>query len=128
MNEDANVKLIRELRAEIDRLRASLDIDSIDLIDPNTRKKLAVKEAQERHLTEEWTEKWKEAAKILDEHKALALKQTGRFNLLNTAKEVIYFCHYVIEFGFKREEALENSYWNLVIFLDQMVLRAFLSI
>ena len=27
--------------------------------------------------TEEWTEKWKEAAKILDEHKALALKQTG---------------------------------------------------
>ena len=46
-------------------------------IKSNTAKKLAVKEAQERHLTEEWTEKWKEAAKILDEHKALALKQTG---------------------------------------------------
>ena len=80
VNEDPNVKLIRELRAEIDRLRTSLttELDS-DLIDPNTRQKLAVKEAQERHLTEEWTEKWKEAAKILDEHKALALKQTGMF-------------------------------------------------
>ena len=74
VNEDPNVKLIRELRAEIERLRCNLDVDSID---PNARKKLAVKEAQERHLTEEWTEKWKEAAKILDEHKALALKQTG---------------------------------------------------
>lgn len=79
VNEDPNVKLIRELRAEIDRLRTSLTTESsVDLIDPNAaRKKLAVKEAQERHLTEEWTEKWKEAAKILDEHKALALKATG---------------------------------------------------
>ena len=81
VNEDPNVKLIRELRAEIERLRTSLTTDGLDsdLIDPNTRQKLAVKEAQERHLTEEWTEKWKEAAKILDEHKALALKQTGMF-------------------------------------------------
>ncbi len=83
VNEDPNVKLIRELRAEIERLRASLtidgEVDEEQLIDPSsTRQKLAVKEAQERHLTEEWTEKWKEAAKILDEHKALALKQTGK--------------------------------------------------
>jgi kinesin family protein 16B len=77
VNEDSNVKLIRELRAEIDRLRTTLTSDPVDLIDPNTRRQLAVKEAQERHLTQEWTEKWKEAAKILDEHKALALKQTG---------------------------------------------------
>lgn len=76
VNEDANVKLIRELRDEIDRLRASLNVN-LDMVDPNAMKKLAVKEAQERHLTEEWTEKWKVAAKILDEHKALALKQTG---------------------------------------------------
>ena len=79
VNEDPNVKLIRELRNEIDRLRASLTTD-LDSNDPNNNlaKKLAVKEAHERELTLEWTEKWKEAAKILDEHKALALKQTGR--------------------------------------------------
>ena len=77
VNEDPNVKLIRELRAEIDRLRSSITTN-VDFIDPNARKTLAVKEAQERHLTEEWTEKWKVAAKILDEHKALALKQTGK--------------------------------------------------
>ena len=77
VNEDPNVKLIRELRAEIERLRTSLGTDFDSNVDPSTAKKLAVKEAQERHLTEEWTEKWKEAAKILDEHKALALKQTG---------------------------------------------------
>ena len=73
------MKLIRELRNEIDRLRASLTTD-LDSSDPNNNlaKKLAVKEAHERELTLEWTEKWKEAAKILDEHKALALKQTGR--------------------------------------------------
>ena len=73
------MKLIRELRNEIDRLRASLTTD-LDSNDPNNNlaKKLAVKEAHERELTLEWTEKWKEAAKILDEHKALALKQTGR--------------------------------------------------
>ena len=91
VNEDPNVKLIRELRAEIERLRTSLTTDGLDsdLIDPNTRQKLAVKEAQERHLTEEWTEKWKEAAKILDEHKALALKQTGTYVYINMLKNVI---------------------------------------
>ena len=73
VNEDPNVKLIRELRAEIERLKTNLGP-----VDLDTRKTLAVKEAQERHLTEEWTEKWKEAAKILDEHNALALKQTGK--------------------------------------------------
>jgi len=78
VNEDPNVKLIRELRAEIERLRTNITNPSNEeYVDPNARQKLAVKEAQERHLTEEWTEKWKEAAKILDEHKALALKQTG---------------------------------------------------
>ena len=72
------MKLIRELRAEIDRLKASMSSVNVDSIDPSARQTLAVKEAQERHLTEEWTEKWKVAAKILDEHKALALKQTGK--------------------------------------------------
>ena len=71
------MKLIRELRNEIERLRSSLSLD-VNVDPTKARQKLAVKEAQERHLTEEWTEKWKEAAKILDEHKALALKQTGK--------------------------------------------------
>lgn len=75
INEDPNVKLIRELRNEIERLRSGLSLNEIE--PSKARQKLAAKEAQERHLTEEWTEKWKEAAKILDEHQALALKQTG---------------------------------------------------
>ena len=89
VNEDPNVKLIRELRAEIERLRCTLTDDDPISIDPNARKKLAVKEAQERHLTEEWTEKWKEAAKILDEHKALALKQTGSCHVISNANHQI---------------------------------------
>ena len=68
--------MIRELRDEIERLRSGLSLNEIE--PSKARQKLAAKEAQERHLTEEWTEKWKEAAKILDEHQALALKQTGK--------------------------------------------------
>ena len=83
VNEDPNVKLIRELRAEIERLRHSIgDTSNDDTNDLKALKALADKEAQERHLTDEWTEKWKEAAKILDDHKALALKQTGKLEKL----------------------------------------------
>ena len=45
--------------------------------DPSLLRKLEQKETQERQLTEEWTEKWKEAAKILKEQSALALKQVA---------------------------------------------------
>ena len=41
VNEDPNVKLIRELRDEIDKLRSMVSQN-----DPVTAKKLAVKEAQ----------------------------------------------------------------------------------
>ena len=75
VNEDPNVKIIRELRHEIDRLKSMMSLDPIQLT--NVQRQLAVKEAQERHLTEEWTEKWKEAANILKEQRALALKRTG---------------------------------------------------
>ena len=89
VNEDPNVKLIRELRAEIERLRHSIgDTSNDDTNDLKALKALADKEAQERHLTDEWTEKWKEAAKILDDHKALALKQTGKLEKL----ELSYLC------------------------------------
>ena len=86
------MKLIRELRNEIDRLRTSLTTD-LDSNDPNNNlaKKLAVKEAHERELTLEWTEKWKEAAKILDEHKALALKQTGRIMIFFLGFCIVFF-------------------------------------
>merc|ERR1711899_323466 len=54
VNEDPNVKLIRELRAEIERLRHSIgDTSDDDTNDLKTLKALADKEAQEAHLTEE---------------------------------------------------------------------------
>ena len=96
VNEDPNVKLIRELRAEIERLRHSIgDTSNDDTNDLKTLKALADKEAQEAHLTEEWTEKWKEAAKILDDHKALALKQTGKLEKLKYVV-IIYICYFSI--------------------------------
>jgi kinesin family protein 16B len=56
---------------------------------------LAVKEAQERHLTEEWTEKWKEAANILKEQQALALKRTGQGVMLDSEKpHLVNILHY----------------------------------
>ena len=75
INEDANVKLIRDLREEIDRLKNMMSLDPMTL--SLVQKELAAKEAQERTLTNEWTEKWKEAANILQEQRALALKRTG---------------------------------------------------
>ena len=63
MNEDANVKLIRELREEIDRMRAVMAGDPAMLA--AVQEQLAVKEGKEQRLTEEWNEKWREAAKIL---------------------------------------------------------------
>lgn len=80
INEDVNVKLIRELRAEIERLRTVMNND------PSLLRKLEQKESQERQLTEEWTEKWKEAAKILKEQSALALKQMGYGVTLDSVK------------------------------------------
>lgn len=35
------------------------------------------KEAQEKVLTEEWTEKWRETQKILQEQKTLGLRKSG---------------------------------------------------
>ena len=94
VNEDPNVKLIRELRAEIERLRHSIgDTSNDDTNDLKTLKALADKEAQEAHLTEEWTEKWKEAAKILDDHKALALKQTGKLEKLELSYIYLLLFH-----------------------------------
>ena len=44
---------------------------------PHMLAKLQQKEAQEKVLTEEWTEKWRETQKILQEQKALGLRKSG---------------------------------------------------
>ena len=71
VNEDANVKLIRDLRAEIDRLKAIMSGDPLILA--SVQEQLAAKEAKEQKLTAEWNEKWREAAKILQEFFALKI-------------------------------------------------------
>lgn len=63
VNEDANVKLIRDLREEIERLKAIMSGDPSILA--KVQEQLAAKEAKEQRLTAEWNEKWREAAKIL---------------------------------------------------------------
>ena len=84
VNEDPNVKLIRELREEIDRMRMVMSGDPAMLA--AVQEQLAVKEAKEQRLTEEWNEKWREAAKILQEHNALGLKRTGLGVVLDSDK------------------------------------------
>lgn len=45
---------------------------------------LQQKEAQEKVLTEEWTEKWRETQKILQEQKALGLRKSGQGVVLDS--------------------------------------------
>ncbi|XP_023249231.1 kinesin-like protein KIF16B, partial [Seriola lalandi dorsalis] len=70
INEDANVRLIRELRAEIARLKALLiQGNQIALLDSPTalsmEEKLHQNEARVLELTKEWTNKWNETQNIL---------------------------------------------------------------
>ncbi|XP_059148242.1 kinesin-like protein KIF16B [Physella acuta] len=74
VNEDPNVKLIRELREEIARLRALLEGSGDS--SPRVQEKLHENEARVKVLTEEWAEKWNESASLMREQK-LALRQTG---------------------------------------------------
>ncbi|KAM4841635.1 kinesin-like protein KIF16B isoform 3-T3 [Thomomys bottae] len=81
INEDANVKLIRELRAEIARLKALLaQGNQIALLDSPTalsmEEKLHQNEARVQELTKEWTNKWNETQNILKEQ-TLALRKEG---------------------------------------------------
>ncbi|XP_049878252.1 kinesin-like protein Klp98A [Pectinophora gossypiella] len=78
INEDPNVKLIRELREEIDKLRAQIahNTDPVQT-EPGVLATLQRKEAQEKVLTEKWTEKWRETQQILQEQKALGLRKSG---------------------------------------------------
>ncbi|KAM6164074.1 kinesin-like protein KIF16B isoform 2-T2 [Rhynchocyon petersi] len=81
INEDANVKLIRELRAEIARLKTLLAHgNQIALLDSPTalsmEEKLMQNEARVQELTKEWTNKWNETQNILKEQ-TLALRKEG---------------------------------------------------
>ncbi|XP_052888776.1 kinesin-like protein Klp98A isoform X2 [Anopheles moucheti] len=79
INEDPNVKLIRELRDEIYKLKLMLSSDSGAALEPQLKvlEDLHKKEAQEKVLTEEWTEKWREAQTILREQRSLGLRKSG---------------------------------------------------
>ncbi|GBP32381.1 Kinesin-like protein Klp98A [Eumeta japonica] len=78
INEDPNVKLIRELREEIEKLRAQISHNTNPIeTEPAVLATLQRKEAQEKVLTEKWTEKWRETQQILQEQKALGLRKSG---------------------------------------------------
>ncbi|XP_039304314.1 kinesin-like protein Klp98A isoform X2 [Solenopsis invicta] len=78
INEDANVKLIRELRAEIEKLKSLIDINmSVEKPPQVLLAQIQEKQEQEKVLTEEWTEKWRETQQILQEQKALGLRKSG---------------------------------------------------
>ncbi|XP_071453576.1 kinesin-like protein Klp98A isoform X2 [Hetaerina americana] len=77
INEDPNVKLIRELRDEITKLRALLGSEFTMESQPQMVAALHQKEAKEKELTEEWTEKWRETQQILHEQKTLGLRKSG---------------------------------------------------
>lgn len=70
------MKLIRELREEILKLRCLLDGSGGEL-PLKFLEDLQKKEAQEKVLTEEWAEKWREAQTILREEKSLGLRKSG---------------------------------------------------
>ncbi|XP_057188139.1 kinesin-like protein KIF16B isoform X2 [Triplophysa rosa] len=81
INEESNVRLIRELRAEIARLKALLaQGNQIALLDSPTalsmEEELHHNEARVLELTKEWTNKWNETQNILKEE-TLALRKEG---------------------------------------------------
>ncbi|XP_052059373.1 kinesin-like protein KIF16B [Mytilus californianus] len=65
VNEDPNVKLIRDLRAEISRLKALLGGSLDNIVTPKVQEKLHENEARVKVLTEEWAGKWNETGTIL---------------------------------------------------------------
>ncbi|XP_070569442.1 kinesin-like protein KIF16B isoform X2 [Ptychodera flava] len=76
VNEDRNVKLIRELRAEIAKLRSMLSGDVASVKEAEMVDKLHENVARVKVLTEEWETKWRETKKIMKEQ-TLALRREG---------------------------------------------------
>ncbi|ELT98872.1 hypothetical protein CAPTEDRAFT_195907 [Capitella teleta] len=88
VNEDPNVKLIRELREEIQSLKSMLSVrvvySSGNEVTPKVKEKLHESEARVKVLTEEWAERWGETASILQDQKDLALRKEGRGVVLDS--------------------------------------------
>ncbi|XP_065060807.1 kinesin-like protein KIF16B isoform X2 [Rhopilema esculentum] len=74
VNEDPNVKLIRDLRAEIDTLKNMLHLDALSDAEKAAAKKLSENEERLVELTDKWKDRWKETQKIMQERE-LALKK-----------------------------------------------------
>ncbi|XP_015585047.1 kinesin-like protein Klp98A isoform X3 [Cephus cinctus] len=78
INEDPNVKLIRELREEIQKLKSLIGKDmSVERPPQVLLAQIHEKQEQEKVLTEEWAEKWRETQQILQEQRALGLRKSG---------------------------------------------------
>ncbi|KAJ8673467.1 hypothetical protein QAD02_004729 [Eretmocerus hayati] len=77
INEDPNVKLIRELRDEILKLKSLITKDVSVEKPQQLLAQIYEKQEQEKVLTEEWAEKWRETQKILSEQRALGLRKSG---------------------------------------------------
>ncbi|XP_011503614.1 PREDICTED: kinesin-like protein KIF16B [Ceratosolen solmsi marchali] len=77
INEDPNVKLIRELREEIQKLKSLIGKDFSIERPQVLLAQIHEKQEQEKVLTEEWAEKWRETQKILSEQRALGLRKSG---------------------------------------------------
>ncbi|KAL7383139.1 hypothetical protein ABVT39_005426 [Epinephelus coioides] len=81
VNEDGSVKVIRELQAEVARLRGLLEeANQVSRGEPSSSVKveeeLHQNEARVQALTKEWTRKWGETQSILQED-AVALRKEG---------------------------------------------------
>ncbi|XP_071868288.1 kinesin-like protein 98A isoform X2 [Bombus fervidus] len=78
INEDPNVKLIKELREEIETLKCYMAKNmNVESLPQKLLDQIHEKQEQEKVLTEEWTEKWRETQQILQEQKALGLRKSG---------------------------------------------------
>jgi hypothetical protein len=78
VNEDPNVKLIRELKAEIERLKAIISADKTlsQRLSGLTSENIHRREEQVAELTKTWAGKWKDMQRIIEE-KELALHSEG---------------------------------------------------
>ncbi|XP_015767545.1 PREDICTED: kinesin-like protein KIF16B [Acropora digitifera] len=76
VNEDPNVKLIRQLRDQIDALKNMISPELLGEAEMAAAKKLSENEARVTELTDKWKDRWKETQKILEERE-MKLQQEG---------------------------------------------------
>ncbi|KAK2550750.1 Kinesin-like protein KIF16B [Acropora cervicornis] len=106
---DPNVKLIRELRSEIDRLKSIIrkteSGDEASLTDSaKAAKKLHENQARVEQLTKDWTEKWKEAQSIMQSLKATKLRRSIACDVIVLGKNDVFKFNYPTEAAKMREK------------------------